>query len=59
MARVLVMDDDDQIRTALRQVLELDGYDVLEAPDGKEGMRTFREQGARHYRHCYAGTARH
>ena len=43
MARILVIDDDDQIRNALRQVLELEGNEVLTARSGKEGLRLFEE----------------
>ncbi|MCK4728855.1 MAG: response regulator [Desulfobacterales bacterium] len=46
MARILVIDDDDQIRAMLQQVLQREGYEVIEAADGKPGMRLFRERGA-------------
>lgn len=46
MARILVMDDDELLRGALRVVLEVAGYDVLEAADGDAGLRLHREQGA-------------
>ena len=46
MSTILVMDDDEQVRAMLRQALEREGYEVLDAPDGKEGMRLFREQEA-------------
>jgi DNA-binding response OmpR family regulator len=39
-ARVLVVDDDADIRGLLRQLLERAGYAVVEAPDGREGLRT-------------------
>jgi DNA-binding response OmpR family regulator len=39
-ARVLVVDDDADIRGLLHQLLERAGYDVVEAPDGREGLRT-------------------
>jgi DNA-binding response OmpR family regulator len=39
-ASVLVVDDDADIRGLLRQLLERAGYDVVEAPDGREGLRT-------------------
>jgi DNA-binding NtrC family response regulator len=44
MKRVLVIDDDDQIRSLLREMLELVGYVVVDAPDGKSGARLFRKQ---------------
>ena len=46
MARILVIDDDDQILRTLHQVLEMEGHEVVDASNGKEGMRLFREQGA-------------
>ena len=41
MARVLVIDDDKQIRGLLRQVLERDGHGVEEAADGAQGVEVF------------------
>ena len=38
MARILVIDDDESIRFLLRTVLELQGYDVIEAENGAEGL---------------------
>lgn len=35
---ILVIDDEKNIRTGLQDALELDGYDVLLASDGKEGL---------------------
>ena len=46
MARILVMDDDELLRGALRVVLEAAGYVVMEAADGDAGLRLQREQGA-------------
>jgi len=43
---ILVIDDDDQLRGMLRQTLERVGYDVADAPNGKEGIRLFRENPA-------------
>jgi DNA-binding response OmpR family regulator len=39
MARILVIDDEDQIRAMLRLALEREGYQVMEAPNGKLAMR--------------------
>jgi CheY-like chemotaxis protein len=36
---VLVADDDRDVRTMLRTLLELDGHDVLEAKDGDEAWK--------------------
>ena len=41
MKRILVIDDDIQVRQMLRQMLERQGYEVADAPDGKEGMKLF------------------
>lgn len=43
MARILVIDDDPQIRTMLRMMLEREGYEVTEAPDGAVGVQEFRK----------------
>ncbi|GBD33043.1 Chemotaxis protein CheY [bacterium HR33] len=43
MARILVIDDDPDVRRALRKILEAEGHQVLEAENGKEGIRLFRE----------------
>jgi len=39
MTRILIIDDDSQIRGMLRQMLEKEGYEVAEAADGKIGIR--------------------
>lgn len=41
--RVLVIDDESEIRTLIRSALEGQGYVVDEAADGREGARRFRE----------------
>ncbi len=46
MERILVIDDEVQIRTMLRQQLERASYDVAVAPDGKVGMELHREEPA-------------
>lgn len=43
MARILIIDDEPQIRSMLRLMLERVGYEVTEAPDGIEGIRRYRE----------------
>ncbi len=43
-ARILVVDDDDQMRGMLRQMLELEGHEVVEACDGKIGIKLYREE---------------
>ena len=39
---VLVIDDEEPIRDAVRMVLEEEGYAVLEAPDGRDGLKLLR-----------------
>ena len=46
MARILIIDDEPQIRSMLRLMLERVGYEVTEAPDGIEGIRRYRENPA-------------
>ena len=41
MSRVLVVDDEADIRGLLRDLLERAGHTVVEAPDGREGVRLF------------------
>ena len=44
--RVLVIDDDDQMRALLRKVMEWSGYTVMEAENGRKGMQVQREHPA-------------
>ncbi|MCL2458511.1 MAG: response regulator [Desulfobulbus sp.] len=44
--RILVIDDDEQMRTLLRQVMEWAGYEVIEAGNGREGIQKYRKQPA-------------
>ena len=46
MERILIIDDEPQIRSMLRLMLERDGYEVVEAPDGIEGIRVYRQNPA-------------
>ncbi len=41
--RILVIDDDEQMRVLLRQVMEWAGYEVIEATNGRQGMRQQRK----------------
>ncbi|UPK76675.1 response regulator transcription factor [Nocardioidaceae bacterium SCSIO 66511] len=41
--RVLVVEDDESVRDVVRRYLEHDGYDVLLAHDGREGLRAAQE----------------
>jgi PAS domain S-box-containing protein len=42
--RVLIMDDDRQIREIIREVVEMEGYTALEASDGRQGIRLCRRE---------------
>jgi CheY-like chemotaxis protein len=46
MGRVLVIDDDSAMRGTVRRILERDGHEVIDAPDGRRGLEIFRAQGA-------------
>ena len=46
MARILIIDDESQIRSMLRLMLERSGYEVIEAADGMEGIRQYRDNPA-------------
>ena len=41
MPRILVIDDNAAIRELLRLVLEEEGYEVIEAADGAEGLQRY------------------
>jgi DNA-binding response OmpR family regulator len=43
MAQVLVVDDADKIRAAVRKLLEQAGHDVVEAADGRAALRVLYE----------------
>ncbi len=44
MARILIVDDENEIRDMLRQMFEREGFEVVEASDGKEALKIFREE---------------
>jgi len=44
MGSILVVDDEPDVRLALRRVLERAGHEVRQAGDGREGLRTFFER---------------
>jgi DNA-binding response OmpR family regulator len=46
MSLVMVVDDDPRIRTLLRRLLEDEGHDVAEAPDGEVAISLFKEEPA-------------
>ncbi len=46
MARVVVIDDNPEVRAILREALELHGYDVEVATNGRAGLEVVREWAA-------------
>ena len=46
MTRILVIDDEAPVRRILRQMLERDGYEVVEAPNGAIGLKLYDENPA-------------
>lgn len=43
MKRILIIDDDTQLRQMLRQLLERQGHEVADAPDGKEAIKLHKQ----------------
>lgn len=43
MKKILIIDDDEQVRLMLKKTLERAGYEVFEAPEGQSGMRINRQ----------------
>ena len=41
MSRILVVDDDQQVREMIKLTLERDGYEVVEAGDGNEAIDVY------------------
>lgn len=46
MTRVLIADDDQDLRAALRAALELEGYEVEAVPNGERAMRAHEKRPA-------------
>jgi len=46
MTSIMVIDDDIQVRTFVREVLESEGYEVRVAGNGAEGVKAFRQRPA-------------
>jgi CheY-like chemotaxis protein len=42
MRRILVIEDDAEVRSLYKRILEQAGHEVLEAPDGNVGIRLFK-----------------
>ncbi len=43
MKRILIIEDNEQVRGLLSKTLKREGYEVTEASDGKAGMKAFIE----------------
>lgn len=46
MARILIIEDDNEVRDYLESVLSRDGYDVAGASNGKDGVALFQQDPA-------------
>jgi DNA-binding NtrC family response regulator len=46
MARILLIEDDESLRTLLRRALEQQGHAVIEAREGREALRLHRQDPA-------------
>lgn len=46
MSQILIIDDEPQIRSMLRQIFEREGLEVMDAPDGDVAMKLLRQQQA-------------
>ncbi len=42
-AKILVVDDEENIRKSLKMILEYEGYSFLEAADGEEALKRLEE----------------
>jgi DNA-binding response OmpR family regulator len=44
MSRILVVEDDERIRSSMRLALEDEGYEVVDAPSGEDAVTRFSEE---------------
>jgi CheY-like chemotaxis protein len=44
MTRILLIDDEEQVRLTLTALLQAAGYEVVAAADGQEGLSLFQQQ---------------
>jgi len=44
MATILIIDDEELVRVLLRTTLEAAGYEVVEAPNGRQGLELYRQR---------------
>lgn len=45
MTKILIIDDEEPIRKMLRILLEKNGYEVMDANNGNQGIELFKEHG--------------
>ena len=45
MAKILVIDDEQEVRQLIGKSMELTGHEVVEALDGAEGVKLYKEEG--------------
>jgi len=43
MASILIFEDDNDLRLTMKRMLQFEGYEVLDAPNGDIGIRLYRE----------------
>jgi len=46
MKQILIIDDEHQVRSVLKDMLEREGFNAIVASDGKEGMDLFNKEPA-------------
>jgi len=44
MAKILIIDDDAQVRKFIRKIIENEGHEATEAQDGKVGIKLFKTE---------------
>ena len=44
MAQILIIDDNQEIREMIEEILKREKYEVITAEDGEEGMKVFRNK---------------
>ena len=44
MPRILIIDDERSIRSTLREILEYEKYEIVEAQDGAEGFQLIKKE---------------
>lgn len=46
MAKILIIDDEEQVRSFMRKILQLSGHEVIEASNGKMGLKLYSDNPA-------------